>query len=123
MGGPDGGTEKVMADKHSTGYIDKRSYKNRAELQTRSAKKLMPLDPRVLFSGYLASAAIVVLCIIEARGLFAQGDTQTGGFYIILAVLGALASGFITWRQAAAKKQMLSKKAVKTAAIKAQKKK
>lgn len=50
----------------------------------------------VLISCYVASAAIIVIAVSEAVKGFNSADTKTGAFYLALAVLGLLFSGFIT---------------------------
>ena len=50
----------------------------------------------ILISCYVASAAIIVITVSEAVKAFNTADSKTGTFYVVLAVLGLLFSGFIT---------------------------
>lgn len=71
----------------------------------KSSKKPAPLkrnreyrqvSSTVVVSCYVASAAIVFIAVSEALKAFGANDARMGGFYTVLAVLGALFSVFIT---------------------------
>lgn len=63
----------------------------------------------VVFSCYIASAAILVIAVIEAIKQFQQSNIWGGIIYIVLAIAGVLFSVFITrWNRR--NKQLLREK-------------
>ena len=64
--------------------------------QQKDPPRIQTVSETVVFSCYLASAAILVIAIIEAVKQFQQGSVWGGVVYIILAVAGVLFSIFIT---------------------------
>lgn len=64
--------------------------------QQKDPPRIQTVSETVVFSCYLASAAILVIAIIEAVKQFQQGSVWGGAVYIILAVAGVLFSVFIT---------------------------
>jgi len=79
--------------------------------QQKDPTRLQTVSDTVVFSSYLASAAILVIAIIEAENQFQQGSVWGGLVYIILAIVGVLFSVFITlWNQHNKKLQKEQKK-------------
>ncbi len=64
----------------------------------------------VVYSCYLASAAILVIAGIEAVKQFKLGNLWGGVVYVILAVVGVLFSVFITYWNRRNKEQLSDKK-------------
>lgn len=58
--------------------------------------RIQTVSDTVVFSCYLASAAILVIAILEAVKQFQQGSILGGIVYIILAIAGVFFSVFIT---------------------------
>ncbi len=81
-------------------------------------KEYKQVSSTVLFSCYIASAAILVIAVSEAIKSFGASDTRTGAFYIALAVLGAAFSVFITLMNNRNKKLIAQGKTQKTRRLK-----
>ncbi len=77
-------------------------------------KQIKQVSGTVLTSCYIASAAIVVIAVSEATKSFGANDAKTGVFYIALAVLGLLFSGFITIMNNRNKKLLNQLKSIKS---------
>ena len=76
-------------------------------------KQIKQVSGTVLMSCYVASAAIIVIAVSEAVKAFNSADTKTGAFYVALAVLGLLFSGFITIMNNRNKKLLNQQKSIK----------
>lgn len=62
----------------------------------RRKRSVRQVSGSVLFSCYIASAAIFIIAVSEAVRCFGEDKSGSGKLYIILAVLGLLFSVFIT---------------------------
>ena len=76
-------------------------------------KQIKQVSGTVLMSCYVASAAIIVIAVSEALKAFNSADIKTGAFYVALAVLGLLFSGFITIMNNRNKKLLNQQKSIK----------
>ena len=81
-------------------------------------KEYKQVSSTVLFSCYVASAAIIVIAVSEAIKSFGASDSSAGAFYIALAVLGAAFSVFITLMNNRNKKLIAQGKTQKTRKLK-----
>ena len=64
--------------------------------QQKEPPRIQTVSDTVVFSCYLASAAILVIAVNEAVKQFQQASVWGGVVYIILAIAGVLFSVFIT---------------------------
>ncbi|PKM72281.1 MAG: hypothetical protein CVU91_09785 [Firmicutes bacterium HGW-Firmicutes-16] len=77
-------------------------------------KEVKQVSGTVLTSCYIASAAIIIISVSEAVKSFGSNDSRTGVFYVALAVLGLLFSGFITIMNNRNKKLLDQQKSIKS---------
>ncbi len=78
--------------------------------QQKDPPPIQTVSDTVVFSCYIASAAILVIAIIEAVKQFQQANIWGGIIYIVLAIAGVLFSVFITLWNRRNKKLLKAKK-------------